>query len=566
MIRDITALLESEQVARHRALDADQLKDEFLALLSHELRTPLGAILVWLGLLRQGGSDPDEAARALEIIERSARTLERIIEDLLHASRIAAGGLMLTPQLVDLRGVVQVAIDAASRDAAIKGVALSSSPGATPTWVTGDPGRLQQALSNLLSNAIKFSQAGGRVEVSLDTTEKQARLRVVDDGEGMSAAFLPFAFERFRQQDSSSTRAHHGLGLGLYVVRHVVGHHGGVVSAESPGEGRGSTFTVLLPLAAAPGEGARPAAAVPPGEKEGSLQEGLTVLLVDDEEDAREALRRILQQNGMLVTTAASAREACELVESLQPDILLSDIAMPGEDGLSLIRRVRHAAARARWPGPGDRALGVRGRGRPPSGAPGRIPASHLEAGGAGSPARGHRDDGREERTRERSPIGLAMDTIPAPVVAPQTAAATPPRALVVDDDPGLMLGLAELVRREGFLVSTAGSLKEAREAIAGEPARHPARRPSAARRQRPRPAGRLRAGRGPRAHPDHGQRERRDRRGGPAAGRHRLPDEARRLRPRQDGPGQRHAHAGDEAARSARCAASCASWAASAR
>ena len=161
VIRDITALLEREQVARHRALDADRLKDEFLALLSHELRTPLGAILVWLGLLRQGGSDPDEAARALEIIERSARTLERIIEDLLHASRIAAGGLMLTPQLVDLRGVVQVAIDAASRDAAIKGVALSSSPGETPTWVMGDPGRLQQALSNLLSNAIKFTPAGG---------------------------------------------------------------------------------------------------------------------------------------------------------------------------------------------------------------------------------------------------------------------------------------------------------------------------------------------------------------------------------------------------------------------
>jgi PAS domain S-box-containing protein len=341
VIRDITALLEREEAARHRAVDAGRLKDEFLALLSHELRTPLGAILVWLGLLRQGGCDPDEAARALEIIERSARGLERIIEDLLHASRIAAGGLMLTPQLVDLRGVVQVAIDAASRDAAIKGVALSSSPGETPTWVMGDPGRLQQALSNLLSNAIKFTPAGGRVEVCLDTTEKQARLRIVDNGEGMSAAFLPFAFERFRQQDSSSTRAHHGLGLGLYVVRHVVGHHGGVVSAESPGEGRGSTFNLLLPLAAAPGQGASPVAAVPQGEKEGSLQEGLTVLLVDDEEDAREALRRILQQNGMLVTTAASAREACELVESLQPDILLSDIAMPGEDGLSLIRRVR---------------------------------------------------------------------------------------------------------------------------------------------------------------------------------------------------------------------------------
>jgi len=341
VIRDITALLEREQAAKHRAVDAGRLKDEFLALLSHELRTPLGAILVWLGLLRQGGSDPAETTRALEIIERSARTLERIIEDLLHASRIAAGGLMLSPQLVDLGGVVQVAIDAASRDAAIKGLVLTSSRRETPIWVTGDPGRLQQAVSNLLSNAIKFTPAGGRVEVSLDTTERQARLRVTDTGEGMSPAFLPFAFERFRQQDSTSTRAHHGLGLGLYVVRHVIGHHGGVVSADSPGQGRGSTFTVLLPLAAAPGEGASALGAEPPRERDDRPRAGLAVLLVDDEEDAREALRLILQQNGMLVTTAASAREAYDLVERLQPDILLSDIAMPGEDGLSLMRRVR---------------------------------------------------------------------------------------------------------------------------------------------------------------------------------------------------------------------------------
>jgi PAS domain S-box-containing protein len=341
VIRDITALLEREEAARHRAVDAGRLKDEFLALLSHELRTPLGAILVWLGLLRQGGSDPAEATRALEIIERSARTLERIIEDLLHASRIAAGGLMLSPQLVDLRGVVQVAMDAASGDAAIKGMALTSCLGEAPIWVRGDPGRLQQAVSNLLSNAIKFTPAGGRAEVSLDTADRQARLRVADTGEGMSPAFLPFAFERFRQQDSTSTRAHHGLGLGLYVVRHVIGHHGGVVSAESPGQGRGSTFTVLLPLATAPGEDARSLGADEARRREDRLQAGLTVLLVDDEEDAREALRLILQQNGLLVTTAASAREACELVERLQPDILLSDIAMPGEDGLSLIRRVR---------------------------------------------------------------------------------------------------------------------------------------------------------------------------------------------------------------------------------
>jgi len=338
--RDITSLIEREQAARRRAEAAGRLKDEFLALLSHELRTPLGAVLVWLGLLRQGGFDSAERERALDIIERSARALERIIEDLLHASRIAAGGLMLHPQLVDVRSVVQVAVDAAAGDAALKNLSLRWAPEEVPVWVRGDPGRLQQAVSNLLSNATKFTPAGGQVEVSLEIVDQQARLRVADSGEGMSAAFLPFAFERFRQQDITSTRAHHGLGLGLYVVRHVIGHHGGFVSAESLGAGRGSTFTVLLPLAVDDGREATPTTREA-GQKERRPPDGLAVLLVDDEEDAREALRLILQQNGMVVTTAASAREAFELVERLRPDVLLSDIAMPGEDGLSLIRRVR---------------------------------------------------------------------------------------------------------------------------------------------------------------------------------------------------------------------------------
>jgi PAS domain S-box-containing protein len=338
--RDITPLLEREQAARHRVEEASHLKDEFLALLSHELRSPLGTILVWLGLLQEGELPPAERERALGIIERGARSLERIIEDLLHASRIAAGGLKLIPQLLDLRDVVGVAVDAASADAALKGVVLTWPSGKAPIWVMGDPGRLQQAVANLLSNAIKFTPAGGRVEVGLDAIDQEARLRVTDSGEGMSPGFLPFAFERFRQQDSTSTRAHHGLGLGLYVVRHVIGHHGGLVRAESPGPGRGSTFTVMLPLAAH--EGGEATSAGEPRPEEDSLPPaGLTVVLVDDEEDAREALRLILQQNGMVVTTAASAQEAFELVEGMPPDVLLSDIAMPGEDGLSLIRRVR---------------------------------------------------------------------------------------------------------------------------------------------------------------------------------------------------------------------------------
>jgi PAS domain S-box-containing protein len=339
--RDITGLMEREQAARHRVEATSLLKDEFLALLSHELRTPLGAILVWLGLLRQGGFDPAESTRALEIIERSARSLERIIEDLLHASRIAAGGLTLHPQPVDLRSIVQLVVDAAAGDAAQKGLTLIRAEGEGPRWVMGDPGRLQQALSNLLSNAVKFTPAGGEVRVLLDTVHHQARLTVADTGEGMSPTFLPFAFEKFQQQDSTSTRAHHGLGLGLYVVRHVVGHHGGFVSAESPGQGQGSTFTVLLPLAADPNAAVSLALPAEPDPHEDRPPDGITVLLVDDEDDVREALRLILQQNGMVVTTASSAQEAFELVERLQPDVLLSDIAMPGEDGLSLIRRVR---------------------------------------------------------------------------------------------------------------------------------------------------------------------------------------------------------------------------------
>lgn len=366
--RDITGLMELEESARHRVEATSQLKDEFLALLSHELRTPLGAILVWLGLLRQGGFDPAERERALGIIERSARSLERIIEDLLHASRIAAGGLMLHPLLVDLRGIVRGAVDAALGDAALKGLNLTVGVPDLPVGVKADPGRLQQAISNLLSNAIKFTPVGGNVTVTLDLVDAQSRLRVLDDGEGMSAEFLPFAFARFRQQDNTSTRAHHGLGLGLYVVRHVVANHGGMVSAESPGPGRGSLFTILLPIALErPSEAETPR--TPRLQADDRPPDGLRVLLVDDEEDVREALRLILQQNGMAVISATSVHEAYDLLVRLQPDILLSDIAMPGEDGLSFIRRVRllppggggliPAAALSAYAGAGDRRAAI---------------------------------------------------------------------------------------------------------------------------------------------------------------------------------------------------------------
>jgi len=341
LTQDITGLMEVEESARHKVEATSHLKDEFLALLSHELRTPLGAILVWLGLLKQGGFDAAGSERAMVIIERSARSLERIIEDLLHASRIAAGGLMLHPQLVDFRGLVQMAMDTAAGDAALKGVKLSWTHGSMPVWVRGDPGRLQQAVSNLLSNAIKFTPVNGDVAVSMDVASDQARVMVQDTGEGMSEAFLPLAFDRFRQQDSTSTRAHHGLGLGLYVVRHVVENHGGSVTASSPGPGRGSRFTVLLPLAANVKAEALRTPVLVLGRSDSVPPEGLTVLLVDDEDDVRGALRLILEQNGMVVTTASSVADGFERLQQDRPDVLLSDIAMPGEDGLSFIRRVR---------------------------------------------------------------------------------------------------------------------------------------------------------------------------------------------------------------------------------
>jgi PAS domain S-box-containing protein len=342
MTRDVTSLVEEEESAMRRVEATSHLKDEFLDVLSHELRTPVGSILIWLGLLKQGGFSPEGEARALDIVERSAKALERIVEDLLHGSRIAAGGLTLDPHRVDMSSVLRSALDAAIADADQKGVTVLTPLSDPPIWVDADAGRLQQAISNLLANAIKFTPRGGSVSVSLEAKASQAILSVVDTGEGMTTAFLPFAFDRSRQQDTTSTRAHHGLGLGLYVVRHVIEKHGGEVSAESEGAGRGSTFTVRLPLASPAALDSPALQAVEPEPLfQRTLPDGLTVLIVDDEEDVREALRLILQQNGLRVTTAASVGEGFDLLVRTRPDVLVSDIGMPGEDGLSFIRRVR---------------------------------------------------------------------------------------------------------------------------------------------------------------------------------------------------------------------------------
>ncbi|HYY05652.1 MAG TPA: ATP-binding protein [Candidatus Limnocylindria bacterium] len=326
------------------AREANRVKDEFLMTLSHELRTPLSAAVVWADMLEKGKVDPTKMPRASQAIARNVASLARMVEDLTDVSRIVAGKLRLKPGPVDLNEVIAAAIVAVRPAAEAKTIQLRSVLHAGPVRVWGDAGRLQQVIWNLLSNAIKFTSEGGHVEIRLELADGRAHIVVNDTGQGIRPDFLPFVFERFRQADGATTRAHGGLGLGLAIVRQLVELHGGTVRAESPGEGQGATFTVSLPIRAVPLHGAegheRPDTADAP-----SLA-GLRVLVVDDEADARECLTTVLEQCGAVVTTVASAREALGALASLRPDILVSDIAMPGEDGYSLIEKIRVLEAR----------------------------------------------------------------------------------------------------------------------------------------------------------------------------------------------------------------------------
>jgi len=330
-------LQRSEEALR----EAGRAKDDFLASLSHELRTPLGNVLMWAQLLRTRAGEPESAARAVETIERNARMLGRLIDDLLDVSRIVSGKLSLSMRPTELGAVVRAAIEAAQPGADAKRLAIAFDDGGAPRWVSGDPARLQQVVGNLLSNAIKFTSEGGRVGVRLDAPRGRARLTVTDTGTGIAPGMLPHVFERFRQADSRSTRAHGGLGLGLAIVRHLVERHGGSVTAESEGMGRGATFTVQLPLlgreASVPAVAVVAAAATPAARSLG----GIRALVVDDEPDAREAVATVLARAGANVTAVGSAAEALAALERAVPDVLLSDIAMPDEDGYALIRRVR---------------------------------------------------------------------------------------------------------------------------------------------------------------------------------------------------------------------------------
>jgi len=340
-------MLRVEASARDEAESSNRAKDEFIAMISHELRTPLGAILIWAQLLKSDDVDPGAVTRAVGMIERSTKTLAQLIDDLLDASRIIAGKLTFETRPLELRPVIEAAFDAAAPAAEAKGILLERSlPGPLPP-VAGDPGRLQQVVANLLANALKFTPEGGRVEVRLARAGSTAHITIIDSGSGISPEFLPFIFERFRQADTTSTRKQKGLGLGLAIARQIVQLHGGTIEAASAGEGHGSTFTVKLPLLVSSSPVVVPAARAEEREARTPALDGITVLVVDDEEDAREAMAVLLGQAGARVISVAGAAEAIDTLDRERPDVLLSDIAMPGEDGYALIRRVRSRSGEA---------------------------------------------------------------------------------------------------------------------------------------------------------------------------------------------------------------------------
>lgn len=335
-------LLAHEHQMRAEAEGASRMKDEFLATISHELRSPLQPLLNWAYLLRSPNLDPASAERALDAIERSTKTLGQLIEDLLDVSRIVTGKLRLQVRPVRLPGVVRSAIEAVEAAALAKGVGVEARIDPDLPVVLGDPDRLQQVLWNLLSNGIKFTPRGGRVMVTVAGYEGELVITVADTGAGIKPEFLPHVFERFRQAESSTNRSYGGLGLGLAIVRHLVELHGGNVSVASEGDGRGATFTVRLPVAAAvrlPAE--RAPAAVTSDTPAGRSLTGLHILVVDDEADAREVMRFMLERGGARVRTADSAAAALDAIREERPDLLISDIGMPVEDGYVMVRRLR---------------------------------------------------------------------------------------------------------------------------------------------------------------------------------------------------------------------------------
>jgi len=334
------------------AQQANRLKDEFLATLSHELRSPLTAVLGWTHLLRTGALDENARQRALETVERNAQAQARLVDELLDVSRIITGKLPLTVHSVELPSVIDAVVQSLGPAADAKQIAIRTVLDREVAPVAGDPDRLQQIVWNIVSNAVKFTPAGGGVDVRLERVNGSLALTIADTGAGIDPAFLPHVFERFRQADATTTRDHAGLGLGLAITRHLVELHGGTITAASEGRGEGATFTVTLPIravtpahmpAAVLDAAPRPAAG---GRVEPSRLDGITILAVDDDPDTRELLEAILSRQGAEIRVASSAREAYRIFAEWRPAVLLADIEMPGEDGYSLVRRIRALTGR----------------------------------------------------------------------------------------------------------------------------------------------------------------------------------------------------------------------------
>ena len=334
-------LLDSEREARADAERTNQLKDDFLTTLSHELRTPLSAILGWAQVLRRGTRDQADLHRGLQSIERNARAQAQLIEDLLDMSRITSDKVLLDLQTIVPASIIASAIETLRPAADAKHIAIHSNIASDAGTITGDPSRIQQVIWNLLSNALKFTPQGGRVEIGVRREASRLAITVADNGVGIKKDFLPHVFDRFRQADASTTRRHGGLGLGLAIVKHLVEQHGGTVTASSAGDMQGASFTVRLPL------GTRAAPARPKGGELPTSHDlrGVTVLLVDDEADARELTARILRDSNAEVHGAGSVAQALQLLDQVRPHVLISDIGMPDADGFDLLAQIRAHAS-----------------------------------------------------------------------------------------------------------------------------------------------------------------------------------------------------------------------------
>jgi len=347
---DITERRRSQDERERLLADAEaasRAKDQFLATLSHELRTPLNAVVGWAHMLRSGKLDPAATERAIETIDRNARAQSQLISDILDISRIVSGKLRLNVRPVDLTPVVEAALDTVRPSADAKGIRLQAilDPSAGP--VSGDADRLQQVFWNLLANAIKFTPRNGRVQVRLARINSHVELRVEDTGVGIAPEFLPHVFELFRQRDGSPSRQHGGLGLGLALVKHLVELHGGSVECSSPGDSLGAVFSVKLPLmiVASRADGVHPTAETGAAMPAAPSLEGVSVLVVDDDPDARHLISALLEERGARVRAVGSSAEALASLDHDLPDVLLSDIEMPGQDGYALMRAVRERPA-----------------------------------------------------------------------------------------------------------------------------------------------------------------------------------------------------------------------------